>query len=456
MVSQSSCLLDISIKLFIMLKMIAWSRYRTWVVLSVLIPFLIVVGFVVKYGVNVPVTDQYALIPLFQKIDHHTLSFADVWQQHNEHRVFFPNIWLLTLATITHWDIRAEIGSSLIMSLVSAVLLALFIYKTVGRGRLQIVLTFITCLWFFSPVQWQNWLWGWQVEWYMCICASLLALWFVYTSDAKKIFSLRLALAIIAGVVASYSLASGLFIWVVGLVYLVLLRRPKQQLGVWSGAGVITAAIYFIGYVKPDHPGPLQSAAAHPAQFIEYFFAYLGRPISNQSYAAILFGVLLLVGFGFLVAYLYRKKIWDRYAIWLTLALYALIAGAVISASRIDLGIINAMSSRYTAFSSLFIISMTVVLADVVRTSQVYKKFSLSDKRHTVALGLSLITILVASGYYNGFLGMRDQSALFRYIYSCTRVANPDDACLFQAYFPSTKDAKTYLDYLKQKHYGGY
>ena len=48
-------------------------------------------------GVNVAYSDQWALIPYIDREYPGTLSLADLFAQHNEHRMFFPRIAFLIL-----------------------------------------------------------------------------------------------------------------------------------------------------------------------------------------------------------------------------------------------------------------------------------------------------------------------------------------------------------------------
>jgi hypothetical protein len=431
------------------------NQRRAILLSAIAIPFLIITGLLIKYGVNVPVTDQYELIPLFQKQDNGTLGIKDLWQQHNEHRIFFPNILLFLLAQITHWNIRAEIATSLILSFIAFCLLAWLILKTIEGQRAQIAGIFLSGLWFFSPVQWQNWLWGWQVEWFLCICASIAVFITLVKSSQTQKISLYFICAILLSIITSYSLASGLFIWVAGLTYLLLCRSPFNKILVWLASAAVCYLIYFYGYKAPSHEGPLSAIINHPIAFIRFFFAFLGRPISSEPYAAVLSGVVLLTTFFVLVTILYRKNLLARYAIWLSICVYVLFAGIAISSGRIDLGIINALSSRYTAFSLLFIISFTIIISDIIFHYVPWRKLKLNP----VSVGI-ILTILVlpflASSYYNGVVGMKIQSANFREIKWCTDERHPSDACLYEAYFPSRDEALNRLNYLKHKHWGGY
>lgn len=63
-----------------------------------LIPLLILIRYVIRYGVDIPWYDQWKFLPTLEKFFQGRLAFHDLWQQHNEHRILFPRIVFLALA----------------------------------------------------------------------------------------------------------------------------------------------------------------------------------------------------------------------------------------------------------------------------------------------------------------------------------------------------------------------
>src|SRR5208282_4675420 len=74
-----------------------------------LLPLAFLIWMVSRYAVSVPFGDQWELVPLLEKTYHETLTFHDLWAQHNEHRILFPKIIMLGLAHLTGWNIYYEL-----------------------------------------------------------------------------------------------------------------------------------------------------------------------------------------------------------------------------------------------------------------------------------------------------------------------------------------------------------
>jgi len=420
----------------------------------VLVPIIILVGLIHQYAVNVPVTDQYEMIPLFQKIDHGTLSFFDLWAQHNEHRVLFPTSYLLGLAKLTHWNIKAEIISSFFVSLFGFSAILLMIkksrYSYLTTASIAVAASFL----FFSPIQQENWLWGWQIEWFMCIAAVLWSIYFLsqVTRDSNK----NLIAAIGFGVFASYCLASGPLIWPAGLLALAILKVRRKQYVTWSVTGAVAIFLYYLHYKSPVASPPKGDFISQPINFVKYFLAYLGSPVTSDSYGAVLVGALiLLTAVICLIVLLKNRHLITKYVAWLTLGFYVLMSALATTVGRMGFGLAGALSSRYTTFSLLFLISTIVVAVGLLSEKKLIFRDSVRELS-IIGVTMSAVGILIISSYYSGLQGMKSRSHLYRYIKSCSQAAVPDQACLYQIYFPSTQIALNRLDYLKQKHYGGY
>ena len=79
---------------------------RKIVVIAVLfLPLAFTFSFVYKFGITIPYWDQWELVPLLEKMHNHTLTLADLWAQHNEHRIIFPKILMMLLARLSNWNI---------------------------------------------------------------------------------------------------------------------------------------------------------------------------------------------------------------------------------------------------------------------------------------------------------------------------------------------------------------
>ncbi|MEW5901949.1 MAG: hypothetical protein AB1715_10840, partial [Acidobacteriota bacterium] len=171
----------------------------------------------------------------------------------------------------------------------------------------------------------------------------------------------RFGLAVLLGIIATYSFANGLAYWALGFAGLVLLpfkaRRVKfLALAGWAAA---TAAILFsyLWRFHYDAPSgkPWTYFLEQPVKYLGYILKYLGAAIINYEDYALVFGLLgLLLFAGMTIAVLRKGKEWRRPLLpFLLFGLYALGCAMLTGIGRVAFGSVQAMSYRYVTFSNL-------------------------------------------------------------------------------------------------------
>ena len=108
--------------------------------------------------------DQWETILFFDRLMQGTITFGDFIAQHNEHRILFPRlVFVLDL-----WLTGARNGVNFAAILVCQALhLALFhrmIALRVAEPWSRWALTALVAALFFGIVQWENFLWGFQIQ----------------------------------------------------------------------------------------------------------------------------------------------------------------------------------------------------------------------------------------------------------------------------------------------------
>jgi hypothetical protein len=327
---------------------------------------------IVKYSVNVPFQDQWAIARLLPKWVEGKLSFSDLIAQHNESRKFFPRLIFLTLAQFTHWDVRYEMLVSFLLASLVAINLYYLNRLTVGGSALKgLLLAAITNLMIFSPVQWDNWLWGIQVVVFVPIACITTAISVCY-SQLK--LNTKFGICLVLAIVSTYSYANGILYWLV--VFPVLLptwrdwlAHKRLVMGWWIGFA-ITCTVYFYNYQKPAQTPSFAYAFTHPIAAVNYFLAFLGNPLGYGGVLPLvlqssLVGLLLLLvagGIGLYFAKYHTELIYPNRG-WLSLGAYSLISASITTLGRVGFGIEQATSSRYTTFSLYFLVALMHLVA---------------------------------------------------------------------------------------------
>jgi hypothetical protein len=109
------------------------------------IAFPIALGILIALtAVNVPFWDEWEWADLIFRFHMGTLSFADLWAQHNEHRMLFPQLVFLGLDQFGGWSPVRELFISLALLICGQIGLTVMIDRTIHRGPAALATIFTT------------------------------------------------------------------------------------------------------------------------------------------------------------------------------------------------------------------------------------------------------------------------------------------------------------------------
>lgn len=334
------------------------------------LPPLLLICFAIKYTVNIPFSDEWYFVPLFEKMFNHTLTFNDLWAQHNEHRFLITKLITLANVQLTGWDLKYEIYLNVIIGLSIFFVLTTFLKKEAAKfNRLSVYWIFpLISILIFSLTQAENWLWGIQMNIFLCTLFVLTGfIELAGTLSWKPIF-----FASVLGIMATYSNSGGLLFWPTALIIIYFHPRVLKNLKYkiifyWVFIATIVILSYFYNYKTPQY-GLLPTGG--PVQILTKFayqtLAILGSALEIFSKKiAALFGLL---GLSLYLHLLVRAKISSQnssplFLSQLALSLYAICNVIIISLSRLKFDLSQEqLATRYGLSSSLFWISTVILL----------------------------------------------------------------------------------------------
>ena len=343
--------------------------YATIVLIAIVsivaIPPMFTLFSITKYGVNVPYWDEWQLVPLLEKSFEGKLTFSDLFSQHNEHRLLFPYVCMLTIAKITKYNVVDEMYFSWILSIITF----LFIYKIhekdLKSSIFHLVMFIPVSFLFFTPMQFENIFMGWQIQYYLAVLGVVTSIYFL--SYADKVAGFNFLMAMICATVASFSVINGLLIWIIGfLIILVKDANKKPLLLAWIIAGVGTNLIYFYGWSKPSY---------HPkiGFDIVYFFVSIGSPLSWGKTSSLYIGAILLFIYMIVIVFLVKYRRTKDNVIWICLIAFSVLTSVMLTLGRSGFGVDQALSSRYIIYTLLGIIGVYAILINTIKKDKKYK-----------------------------------------------------------------------------------
>jgi hypothetical protein len=369
---------------------------------------------ILQYSVDVPFADQWDIAPFFEKLAQGSLSFSDLFAQHNEYRQFFPNLIFVALGWMTYWNVRYE----MLLSFLLACFVSFNVYRlgklTINANQAQrLLLLFISNIFIFSPVQYENWLFGIQIIYFIpifCITTCIVLAYSKVNTRTKFLTCMGLS------TVSTFSSANGILCWIVVLPVLALsksrdeLIRKKWLIFTWIFGLILNIFFYLYNYQKPIHHPNLSEALVHPFHALVYFLAFLGGLRGSQKYqifvliASATLGTtlisLLTLSWFYLVRFSETCALSYRMLGWLMVSAYSVFTAIIVTFSRLGFGVEQALVSRYTTFSVYILISLIHIAAIFMIDSSPLKVFSryrkvVSRLLFSTVLALALLHLLM-------------------------------------------------------------
>jgi hypothetical protein len=304
--------------------------------------------------------DAWETVDLYKRFLEGRLDIAALWEQHNEHRILVPRLFILADYVLASASGYLLISLSLLLQGMTVWLLARAFarYGAAGRGEAVFFCCLAVALCFWLK-QRENFIWSFQVQWLLNgFFASLGAYWAggIGAEGSSRAVRGRLAGIALCCFIATYSLANGIFLAFIIGVTLWRSGLPRRWLLAWAVFALLLAGSYLAGYHTPaQHSSPVD---ALDFRVPLYAFAYLGNPAVFAGIPlapGLLLGALGLGLFGVLsIGFLRRREsgFFERFAF--TGTSYVVATAVVTAAGRRDFDILTASASRYLTPVLLF------------------------------------------------------------------------------------------------------
>lgn len=393
--------------------------YLTGLILTIIPAFLIGI-LIYQNSVNIPFWDDWEISLLLNKVyPEFRLTFEDLISQQNEARYVFPRFIFIGLTYFNNWnwDITHQMWVSVVLACLVSINVFRLIKWTIGESLFQVIFLTILCnLLIFSPVQYENWLWGHQLIVFMpiaCVTSCLVA---IYSGINRKA---KLVICLILCTVSTYSFGNGMLSWILVFPALAISKNwrspdiiPEKWLYIpWIATFTANMAVYFYNYQKPPGMPGISYGLLHPNEALLYLLSFLGAPLAwgtvkydgnvavlirNNIWIGTILIILLLGVFSYFIKQRKDPTVIYRMTGWLTIGFYCVTSGLITSLGRSGFGLDTSIAFRYMTFSvylPLALINLVAIVYDDART----KGFLLSKSKRIAQAG---ILILLAGFFY--------------------------------------------------------
>jgi glycosyltransferase involved in cell wall biosynthesis len=319
--------------------------------------------FVQQFGVNFLRSDEWDLINLFNGVKEQGLQISLLFSQHNEHRMFFPNLLFLLNLFLFDYDSKIMTYVSYVFLLSGAIVILKYIKDIRQSFLFKFIASLLVSVICFNLAQIENLLWGFQTGWcliFFCIVISAF-LFHKALSTEKNVY---FAASIIFAVIASFSSAQGLFLWpsFIAVFILMLISREKFNLKNFLFVILVAAAVfllYFYGYDKPSYHS---YKIADITNYLRFYVSVFQTAIDMENdFGMGVFSAVFTVFFTFfsvfsIIYLIYKRKVKENvFPVMLTFS--GAIFITVITFTRVNYG----FTSRYVTFASLCYIGLILI-----------------------------------------------------------------------------------------------
>ncbi len=205
-----------------------------------------------------------------------------LWQQHNEHRIVFPEIVFAADFLLLHGRQLLPLAVSFLCYFASWIVLAWAFWSERAISPLVrktgILLAGIVIGWEGSAAVLAS---AFLLQWTLMQIAVLLSLAFLsrLREAGKKRY---LVAVVVSAVVATYSSGNGMMLWPILLGAGVLLSLTRRHLITLSIAAVLSISIYFIKYNFTGHL-TISNFFRQPLYSLEFVGSYLSMPFGGMK-----------------------------------------------------------------------------------------------------------------------------------------------------------------------------
>ena len=329
--------------------------------------------------VRLPHGDEWDMIAHWhEKWQDTDSSWWHLFDQHNEHRIALPRLIFFSDLKWFEGSGIFTLGCLISIQLIHSIFLCVLVCKSLRfKSVASLITSGLVILLMFSALQIRNLVWGFQLQFVGVFALSTLAFFSllqhtpIRAHPNSRISELPFSLGIMFCIGATFTMVNGLLTWPIGLLIGAQQRWPLRKFFFFLACGCITWFGYFHNFeFNPDHSNPWKALESIWV-LILYVAIYIGHPISPfwQEYAMGIGMVGILITTASVVLFIFDKDnaLFDSKAsrTLLAVSIFILLTALITGLGRVDFGLEQAASSRYSTPAVIYWISSITILLTV-------------------------------------------------------------------------------------------
>ena len=370
--------------------------------------------------------------------------------QHNEHRIAVPRL----IFTIDRFLVASTNKVNFFcLGAIQLSLAGLVIYIAIRASGQRIAekiwIAGIVLALLFSAMQWENFLWGFQVQ-FLGVTLAAVATFATVASGRPSV--VRLIWVIVLQSIAVYTMSSGVLIPILTMPLALWVTWPRRYVVVLGLAGAALLAGYLWGYHVPEHNDDPMRAIGHIRDVLFYVLSEMGAPFGilvqeaqigdPQRWSQVCGAVGVLLSGGFAIDMLRRRERGGPFPTLIAAILFALGMASLTALGRVKFGL--PLSSRYSSLILLFWACLIIIAM-------------LRLRRHGIWLGIlvmvAVLPLLLCLVYYQpAFRAIGRAWTLPRLEATTALLASVDDPKALQHSYPIAAIPWRRAPLLRERH----
>jgi len=312
---------------------------------------------IVHYYTPLPIWDYWNVVQHLER--YRALDFRVLWQQHNEHRIVFPEIVFAVDMLLAHGRQILPLAISFVCYFCTWLLMSWTVFSDRSLSRTirytAILLSGVVIGWQGSAIALGI---PFLLQWTLTQFASVLALALLYPlkQTARIIYLIG---TITCATIATYSSGNGMLLWLLILAAGFVLSLDKRFVLVLAIAGIANVSLYFVGYHLRGGLD-LRNLFSHPFYLVWFLSSYVSMPFCmlGRAQFGVWVGLANLLLFFALLAIAARTRLLASAP---SIVLFGCFAFTLLSALLTAAGRMNPQDSTFTAAKATRYLTLPLV-----------------------------------------------------------------------------------------------
>ena len=318
-------------------------------IILALIPICYGFYYIDKYGVNVPLDDQWdTIVPRTIQYYEGNFDISSLIHEHNDSRSFFSSALTVFVSVLTKMNIKMMFFIGYLFYILVILFIIYWLLKEKLFNKTYYLLFILPILYYaFNPYYLYRFIYNLGGIASLLILFALLTIYLLDLSkcqDSNKKSYFLYASSLVFGILCTFSGAPGLSIWFVGIAQILIQKTQKKikKLIIWAISGAFVFYCYYIAlgfktqgiHGTQGYASYIMTALLFPLNKFLCFLGVIGAEVIHTAVIALFFGAIIVGIFLLLIWNNKNSLSLDKYSKWYALLIFGTLTSLELTLTR--------------------------------------------------------------------------------------------------------------------------